>query len=416
MRRPLLLVSLVPISLSAIGLWAWQPTWLGHSMRWWKTGLSAEASLGMADDLTVDALAEVDVLRQVRNVPPLQEDRTAAKWLRKTLTAEPLMAMEDVLDKMKEVFPQYLESYAFNSRHTTVDGLLDRVRSWTRLEKGSLSHIAISVQPLGRALGWQLCVVTGTKAPDFAPEKLRVGGPSTFYNWCSLCNKGQLCEIPTQSRSLSLECPHCHQIYAILASDIHGQFHYVNEFLTGYAPPAYFGKKQGRLYELIAIWQTVARECRYILDDENASNDAWQTALETQSFGHGDCEDSSILLADWLIARGFEARVALGRFAERGGHAWVVVRLEGEDYLLESTEGASYATRPPLLAETGARYVPEVLFDRDAYYSRPSPKRLWNNDYWSDKTWVRVTPGPRPSAADESVPVKGEAKSVAVKP
>ena len=131
-------------------------------------------------------------------------------------------------------------------------------------------------------------------------------------------------------RTVSLECPNCHRPYAMLAVDTKGRYHYVNEYLTGYCPPAHFPAGISRLNEMLLIWNSVVRGMRYVPDsaDGNEDNDAWQTAAETQQLGTGDCEDSSILLADWLIARGFEARVALGHYAERGGHAWVIVRLE----------------------------------------------------------------------------------------
>jgi predicted transglutaminase-like cysteine proteinase len=216
-----------------------------------------------------------------------------------------------------------------------------------------------------------------------------------FYSECKLCGNAQPCEIPRHTRSLSMECSHCKKVYALLAADTQGRFRYMNEFLTGYAPPARFRKGQSRLEELMTIWQAVARQCRYTKDSGTDNNDAWQTGLETQVMGKGDCEDTSILLADWLLSRGFQARVALGRYAERGGHAWVVVRLDEKDYLLESTEGASHATAPPLLSDLGSRYVPEVLFDREAFYTRHQAIVGWQGDYWAEKTWLRVVPRAR---------------------
>jgi hypothetical protein len=181
----------------------------------------------------------------------------------------------------------------------------------------------------------------------------------------------------------------------MVAADARGRFRYVNEYLTGYAPPARYPAGQSRLAELMSIWRAVAEGCRYTVDAGDDDNDAWQTALETQTLGTGDCEDSSILLADWLLTRKFQVRVALGRYAERGGHAWVVVRLDGSDYLLESTEGAPSTARPPLLSEVGSRYVPELVFDHLAFYIRKQPADARSADYWSDSTWQRVVPRPR---------------------
>jgi hypothetical protein len=251
-------------------------------------------------------------------------------------------------------------------------------------------------------------VVLGERLPLFAPEALADQKQEKFYSVCTLCKQGQACQIPRHSRSLSLECPHCHRVYAMVAADSHGRFRYVNEYLTGYEPPAHYPAGQTKLAELMSIWRAVASGCRYTPDAGDDDNDAWQTARETQALGTGDCEDSSILLADWLLARDFQARVALGRYAERGGHAWVVVRLDHEDYLLESTEGASNAQRPPLLSEVGSRYVPELLFDHLAFFIRTQPADLWNGDFWSEDTWQRVVPRPRYSRDGKTVSKVGD--------
>jgi predicted transglutaminase-like cysteine proteinase len=252
-------------------------------------------------------------------------------------------------------------------------------------------------------LGWSITVLVGQRLPLFTPEALGDPKQEKFYSICGLCGKGQACQIPRHLRSLSLECPQCQRIYAMVAADTHGQFRYVNEYLTGYAPPAHYPRGQSKLAELMAIWRAVTSECRYTPDAGDDDNDAWQTAQETQALGTGDCEDSSILLADWLLSRGFRARVALGRYAERGGHAWVVVRLDDQDYLLESTEGTSRAQRPPLLSEVGSRYVPELLFDRLALFIRTQPNEPWNGDFWSEATWQRVAPRARPAKDDATI-------------
>jgi hypothetical protein len=166
----------------------------------------------------------------------------------------------------------------------------------------------------------------------------------------------------------------------------------VNEFLTGYHPPARFPKELSRLQVLFTIWGAVHENCLYTQDPgtKQKQTDAWQTAVETQNMQKGDCEDSAIFLADWLLACGFQARVALGRYGDMGGHAWCVVRLEDRDYLLESTESQPDPENPPLAALIGSRYVPEVLFDRHAIYVRNL--RSFDGNYWSEKTWTRLEP------------------------
>ncbi len=193
---------------------------------------------------------------------------------------------------------------------------------------------------------------------------------------------------------MGLECPDCRRTYAVVATGTDGKFHYVNEFLTGYAPPAVFSRNYTRVHELFTIWTTVHAHCSYTKDpgERRAQTDRWQMAAETQRIQRGDCEDSSIFLADWLLSRGFKARVALGRYGDIGGHAWVVVRLDDKDFLLESTEGRPDPDNPPYVSQVGGRYLPEILFDRFNIYSPSNPSQKWGGDYWSPKVWAAVEP------------------------
>jgi transglutaminase-like putative cysteine protease len=143
---------------------------------------------------------------------------------------------------------------------------------------------------------------------------------------------------------------------------------------------------------MVLIWKTVTSSVRYLPDSPAGTDevDTWQFALETQMLGTGDCEDSAILLADWLMTRGFDARVSLGRFAEQGGHAWVVVRLDGKAYLLEATNPYLDTATPPLAADVGSRYVAESQLDRDGFFVRAKPKSLWDGDYFTASKWIHV--------------------------
>jgi hypothetical protein len=103
--------------------------------------------------------------------------------------------------------------------------------------------------------------------------------------------------------------------------------------------------------------------------------------------GSGDCEDTSILLADWLISRGFDARVVIGETEAFQGHAWCVVRVEDEVYLLETTLESDDAPRtPPLAITMSERYRPEYLFDRDRLYFFGGGAK----DCWDDTLWLGV--------------------------
>ncbi|MFM2169335.1 MAG: hypothetical protein RIS79_3706, partial [Verrucomicrobiota bacterium] len=177
-----------------------------------------------------------------------------------------------------------------------------------------------------------------------------------------------------------------------------------------YSPPALFPKNESRVQQLFTIWSAVHAHCRYTNDrgvkksegmhSKQEQLDSWQFADETQRLLQGDCEDSSIYLADWLMSCGFQVRVALGRYEDMGGHAWCVVKIEDREYLIESTGGKPTPSAPPLTSQVGSRYVPEVLFDRHSIYVPVSSSRVWKGDYWSSKSWVRIDPrtelGPDP--------------------
>jgi hypothetical protein len=379
-----------------------QQGWLATACTWWRglsLGKNAEAD---ASGLEGRTLTTVLAARQRLGEPPVMPDLELQEWLLNRTESSP--ADPDSLAQAARVsWPQYHEIIVFKAQSATADGLLQQIASWPDLGNHDLTHLAAVAEPAVFGLGWSATVLVGQRLPIFAPEGLLDLKQDKFYSVCTLCKEGQACQIPRHSRSLSLECPHCHRVYAMVAADSGGRFRYVNEYLTGYAPPARYPAGQTKLSELMAIWRAVASGCRYTTDAGDDENDAWQTARETQILGKGDCEDSSILLADWLLARDFQVRVALGRYAERGGHAWVVVRLDDQDYLLESTEGASTARRPPLLSEVGSRYVPELLFDHLAFFIRTKPADLWNGDFWGEKTWQRVVPRPRYSSDGKTV-------------
>jgi hypothetical protein len=171
-----------------------------------------------------------------------------------------------------------------------------------------------------------------------------------------------------------------------------------------------------------AMWLDVAEKIVYQKDDESfpGRQEVWQTAEETLRAGFGDCEDHSILLVDWLLAEGYEARVAIGesRFGDGqwGGHAWVVLRLEGKEYLIEATRNVvaedretaeskalRRARREHLKLEgietKAASYRPAGMFDRGRYWMRkgfasdkniPSPESYWSGEEeWIEGMWLR---------------------------
>ncbi len=377
----------VALLLIAVGL-GWRSNLAGCVGTWWQQrGSDAISQDAMEDGLFTGLMAA----HRSKTGALLLPDARLRDWLRQHLSPEN-SDVSGLTRDLQEAFPEYQQIAALQAWQPTGPELAARLADWPELGSAEHTHMTVAAQPSQWNLGWKAVVILGQRLPVLTPEALAQPTGDLYYTECSLCGKGQSCEIQRHSRSLALECSHCRRIYAMMASGSDGRFRYVNEFLTGYAPPAHYSRTGSKLAELMSIWRAVSTNCRYVLDTGTDDNDAWQTARETQVLGQGDCEDSAILLADWLLTRGFEARVALGRYAERGGHAWVVVRLDGEVYLLESTSGAGNARKPPLLSEVGSRYVPEILFDRDACYTRVQPNALWNGDFWSSSTWVRIAP------------------------
>jgi hypothetical protein len=339
----------------------------------------------------------VDRLNHTRSagqVPPLRVDPELDKWLEKHFPDMVLDDMTAVTKEIEEALPHYFRVSVCTASGPTLRMLLNQFQNFTERPQPEMTHIGCVIRKSVGGLARQALLVIGHRLQSFSPEIITRSKDEVFFSRCPHCSYPHVVRIAGQLHSLGLECPKCRRAYAMVAADEAGRFRYVNEFLTGYAPPAVFAKDQSRVYELFTIWSAVHANCIYTKDPgvRKDMKDTWQTSLETQRQGRGDCEDSAIFLCDWLLSRGFQARVALGRYGDLGGHAWVVVKLEDKEYLLESTEGRPDPSNPPLVSRVGSRYVPEVMFDRFGIYVRSVPGQAWKGDYWSPATWIRVEP------------------------
>ena len=108
---------------------------------------------------------------------------------------------------------------------------------------------------------------------------------------------------------------------------------------------------------------------------------------DTYKSGRGDGEDTAILLADMLISHGIEARLAIGYY-HAANHTWVVARVEGKEYIVESTvEDLTGWYRPKYVEEEGRAYNPLFLVDRDAVYVKREKGRT--TEYYSPVSWIR---------------------------
>jgi hypothetical protein len=209
-------------------------------------------------------------------------------------------------------------------------------------------------------------------------------GEREFRAACHLCGFAFHARIavpdPRQRGCLQLACPRCGLIFDFFAPDEEGTLHRPTEFMEGFRP-------QGKTSGPLDAWVWVLKSCRYVPDDTQfGRQEVWQRARDTYRRRKGDCEDSAILVADWLGASGYDARVVTGRI-RKGGHAWVALRQEGRSYILETTGGRGSFRRVPPRAELMADYLPSVQFDRESVWFRTSGKWAW--DYWNDREWAR---------------------------
>ena len=116
----------------------------------------------------------------------------------------------------------------------------------------------------------------------------------------------------------------------------------------------------------------------------NSKMDLWQTSQGAFIRGRGDCEDHSVIFADWLIDMGLDARVVLGDYKGRG-HAWVVVLDDDKFFLLEPTsKHKSRRWRHYPLARRITDYHPRIMFNQDTYWVNTGSK--FTTNYMSD-TW-----------------------------
>jgi hypothetical protein len=364
----------------------WQSGVIEWTASLWR---DATAPLAHMPALEERVTGSVQTQRLTLESPMLQSDPALQKWMLELLKSG--VTDPDVLaQSVRRAWPQYQDVSVMQSYSLFEDGVLDCVDRWKEASTRELTHLAVVVRPGAFGIGSRVTMVAGQRLPDLTPAALANGKQSLFYSVCTLCGKGQPCQVPQPARVFKLRCQHCQELYAMLAADSTGRFHFVNEFLDRPPPPGPFPPDEPKLAVLMHLWCAQMSRCRYV-PDRGDENDVWQTAEETLALRQGDCEDGAILLADWLLSSGFQVRIAIGEYdGQEGAHAWVVARIAGEDYLLEPTEYPFNLQRPPYLSEVSSRYVPELLFDREAIFTPRKPGAQLRQDYWSDGAWKRV--------------------------
>jgi len=146
------------------------------------------------------------------------------------------------------------------------------------------------------------------------------------------------------------------------AMGVDRRHHFANSYLVGYQP-----------FESRRVWvplYTLAMRKRYEYDHLQYSGlkDVWQNSKQAFHYTRGDCEDHAIILADWLISMGVDARVVMGTHRKQG-HAWVVYFDNGKAYLLEATSKRRKRLKGSIpLATTMTAYYPTHQFNRDKFW------------------------------------------------
>lgn len=153
------------------------------------------------------------------------------------------------------------------------------------------------------------------------------------------------------------------QLFAYIKPSTQDTMFFVNGYLNGFVP-----------YNVQNIWgplKYIQTRLKYQTDKVGYNNrkEVWQTAKESYIKLRGDCEDHAILLADWLIGLGYDARVVVGKVKFSGrleGHAWVILFKDGQEYLLEATKKSKWNALP--LAKTLPYYFPKFMFNRKDFW------------------------------------------------
>jgi predicted transglutaminase-like cysteine proteinase len=402
---------LILLLVAGLGFLAWQQGWLPYASA--REGVMA----GGTEGLEAKIANRIEIERFRLTVSTLARDAEIQKWLVEKIT-QGAKDPEALSVEARHKFPQYQDVRVMQTSTLFVDGILDRIATWSEVGGKELTHFALAIQRGKYSMGWEATVLVGLKFPVLTLEALQDGKQSQFYSTCTLCQQSQPCSVPRSSQVFKLRCQHCQQVYAMVAADTKGHFRNANEFLTGFAPTMEYPAGQSKYAEIMQIWREHTSRFKYLTDGAADNSDAWQTGEETRSAGQGDCEDSAILLTDWLLARGFQARVAIGLLEkQQQAHAWVALRLDGNDYVMESTQFPFGQARPMLVAEAlelfGDVYIPELQFDRESIYVPKKPTEALKLDYWSDESWLRV-PIEKAPITKTAAQAKERAKQAAV--
>lgn len=371
-----------------------------------------EVDEAFQQDFRSQAIMRINQIRVPAEVGEIHGDELLQDYLEEFVSRHPKpqdIELDEVFDSLQTKFPgaQYLAANLITSANR--EDLLEKLSSWTAVANPDFDSIITTVFRAGSQIG--VIGVMSRRIPEFSLRAANTEG-GRFHNRCPHCQVIHALELDRDSRTLILSCPHCDLPFDVLAVGSSGEIKRATDFLEGFRLfEETTGKRPASGEErVLALWSQVADHCEYQLDQDRAGassddrfREVWKASGETWHEASGDCEDTSILLADVLISAGFEARVAIGWNGNIGQHAWVVVKVGTRQYILESTLQKKIENSDLVDVESSAAfYQPEQLIDRDRiYYSTARPDRF-RLDYFSTALWKAI-PKPEPSAAELSL-------------
>jgi predicted transglutaminase-like cysteine proteinase len=359
----------------------------------------AQAVLPVADDFSAADfpkvfMDQVTPLRAKRSFTPLSQDARITQWLADQGTRLTFDTLEQTLATANLTDYHCLRAAGAGggTLRDLLPGLLEKLGEPASSKDDRIGFL-VRTRP---GQGHEVILVSAETLPELSLRSLDQGTTGNFVNQCPHCGKRSAYRHEKSSSTLTLDCPACGRAVRLLGRDTKGNYHDATAFLI---PSSYPTVAPGTdpLDAMISIWQAAVKRCQYLGDGDNDDEpgDFWQTPRQTLVKGTGDCEDSALLLTDWLLSNEIPARMVLGT-VKGGGHAWCVVRVDHTDYLLESTNrNPDLGNLPAVNRNDG--YTPSALIDRDALYVRADPEKPFDGDYWSPVKWIRI-PNAKPAA------------------
>jgi len=302
--------------------------------------------------------------------------------------------LEPLFASLQRQFPgaQYLSATVLLDPRDS--GLHSGLAKWA--DAGSPQYESLSTLAFRDGLRQGCIAVLSRRLPPFDLEAANRDG-GRYFQTCPHCDSPHAIQLDRESQTVILACPECQKPYDVLAADTEGRFRRASDYFEGFLLPV--APKPGLVAPeslMIAIWSTILNHCEYEYDHKGTDQgEAWKFPSRTWSDAKGDCEDTSLLLADALISAGIEARVAVGWNIHIGQHAWCVARTtDGRQWILESTLRLKPGQNPvPVPVEKGAEeYQPEQLVGPGQLHIRHDGKgRAGCADYWSGEFWETLS-------------------------